>query len=97
MHQYAEQALKDTMDGYDEISVDSFVENTDLSAYTYNLLPVWMVTYKFNGEILPFAINGQTGKSYGKLPVAKGKLAAAAVIVALLVFVLGTLGGLLFA
>jgi len=85
------------MDGYDEISVDEFVEKTDLSAYTYNLLPVWMVTYKFNGEIMPFAINGQTGKSYGKLPVAKGKLAAASVIVALLVFVLGTLGGLLFA
>ena len=96
MHQYAEQALKNTMEGYDVIETDSFNERTDLSAYTYNLLPVWMMTYKYNGEIIPFAINGQTGKAYGQLPVAAGKLAIASAIVAVLVFVLGTLGGMLF-
>ena len=55
-----------------------------------------MVTYKYKDEIIPFAINGQTGKAYGQLPVAAGKLALAAAIIALLVFVLGTLGGMLF-
>lgn len=96
MHAYAEQALKNTMEGYDVIETDSFNEHTDLAAYTYNLLPVWMVTYKYNGEIIPFAINGQTGKAYGHLPVATGKLAAGAAIVAVLVFILGVLGGMLF-
>ncbi len=96
MRQYTEQALKDTMEGYDEIDTNSFEEHTDLSAYTYNLLPVWMVTYQYNGEILPFAINGQTGKAYGKLPVAAGKLALASAIVAALVFAIGLLGGMLF-
>ena len=96
MTQYAEQVLKNTMEGYDVIETESFNERTDLAAYTYNLLPVWMMTYKYNGEIIPFAINGQTGKAYGQLPVAAGKLAIASVIVAVLVFVLGTLGGIFF-
>ena len=96
MHEYAEQVLKNTMEGYDVIETESFNERTDLAAYTYNLLPVWMMTYKYNGEIIPFAINGQTGKAYVQLPVAAGKLAIASVIVAVLVFVLGTLGGMLF-
>ena len=96
MHEYAEQVLKNTAEGYDVIETESFNERTDLAAYTYNLLPVWMVTYKYKDEIIPFAINGQTGKAYGQLPVAAGKLALGAIIVALLVFVLGTLGGMLF-
>lgn len=96
MHDYAEQVLKNTMEGYDIIETESFNERTDLAAYTYDLLPVWMVTYKFNGEIIPFAINGQTGKAYGQLPVASGKLAAASALVAVLVFIIGVLGGMLF-
>lgn len=96
MHDYAEQALKNTMEGYDVIETESFNERTDLSAYTYNLLPVWMVTYNFNGDIIPYAINGQTGKAYGKLPVAVGKLAAFSAILAAIVFAIFVLGGMLF-
>ena len=96
MHQYAEQALKNTMEGYDVIETESFNEKTDLSAYTYNLMPVWMMTYKFNDELIPFAINGQTGKAYGKLPVNVPKLAGASAILAVLGFVIGVLGGMLF-
>ena len=71
-------------------------EKTDLAAYSYNLLPVWLMTYNFNGELIPFAINGQTGKAYGQLPVSTGKLAAFCAIVAVLIFILGVLGGMLF-
>lgn len=96
MHDYAEQALKNTMEGYDIIETEGFNERTDLSAYTYNLMPVWMMTYNFNGELIPFAINGQTGKAYGNLPVAVGKLAGVSAAIAVLIFVLGVLGGMLF-
>ena len=96
MHEYAEQALKNTMEGYDIIETESFNEHTDLAAYTYDLLPVWMVTYKYNGEIIPFAINGQTGKAYGHLPVNKAKLAAVSAAIAVVVFIIGVLGGMLF-
>ena len=41
------------------------------------LLPVWTVTYndKARGKIYYFALNGQTGKIWGELPVDQKKLA----------------------
>lgn len=38
----------------------------------YAMLPVWMMTTKYNGESYTFGINGQTGKMVGSLPVDKG-------------------------
>ena len=96
MHQYAEQLLKDTITGYDNVSVDTFNEQTDLEAWSYGLLPVWITTYNFKDEILPFAINGQTGKTYGRLPLNPGKLAIFSAIVAAAAFGLSLLGGMLF-
>lgn len=95
MKGYAEQLLKDTMDGYTGIITESFNDKTDLESWNYTLLPVWVVTYKYNGKILPFAINGQTGKTYGSLPVSKGKLGILFAVVAVIVFILAVLGGLL--
>ncbi|MGM9566968.1 MAG: hypothetical protein ACI3W6_02155 [Clostridia bacterium] len=39
----------------------------------YALLPVWLLTTKWNGENFLFAMNGQTGKLIGDLPVSKGR------------------------
>ena len=50
-------------------------------------MPVWVVTYKYRGKILPFAVNGQTGKTYGELPTSAGKLLAFAAIIAALALV----------
>ncbi len=38
---------------------------------TYMLLPVWMLNSKFEGKNYLFAMNGQTGKIVGELPVDK--------------------------
>lgn len=38
----------------------------------YAMLPVWMMTTKYQGESYTFAINGQTGKMVGSLPIDKG-------------------------
>ncbi len=40
------------------------------------LLPVWFMTYKHKNKDYFFAMNGQTGKINGALPVSAGKLAA---------------------
>lgn len=40
---------------------------------SYALLPVYMLTTKYNGENYLFAMNGQTGKFVGNLPVSKKK------------------------
>lgn len=93
---YTEQVLKSTAEGYDSIQTESFEDKTELSAWTYNLLPVWVLTYKFGGKILPYAINGQTGKTYGLLPTSKGKLAICGAIIAAILFLIGTLGGMFF-
>lgn len=39
----------------------------------YGLLPVYMLTTKWNGADYMFAMNGQTGKLIGNMPVDKGK------------------------
>ncbi len=40
----------------------------------YALLPVWLLTTNWNGKKWTFAMNGQTGKFIGDLPVSKLKL-----------------------
>ncbi|MDR1560451.1 MAG: hypothetical protein LBS84_12325 [Clostridiales bacterium] len=39
----------------------------------YALLPVWMLNTKYNNKIYTFAMNGQTGKFTGALPMSWGK------------------------
>ena len=43
------------------------------SRVRYALLPVWLLNTKWNGKTYTFAMNGQTGKLIGDLPVDKGK------------------------
>ena len=96
MDDYAKTLLENTMNGYSGVSIDNYNDETFDQNWRYSLLPVWIVTYKFNGEILPFAINGQTGKTYGKLPIAIGKVIGIAAIIAVVIFIIATLGGMLF-
>lgn len=42
----------------------------------YALLPVWMLSTRWNGKNYLFAMNGQTGKLIGDLPVSSGKALA---------------------
>ena len=39
----------------------------------YVLLPVWMLNIKYKDKIYPFAMNGQTGKMIGDIPLDKKK------------------------
>lgn len=43
--------------------------------WSYNLLPVWVLNYKHKDKNYIYALNGQTGKVYGEMPVCKKKLA----------------------
>lgn len=44
------------------------------SRYRYAMLPVWMMNTKFAGKNYLFAVNGQTGRVAGSLPIDKKKL-----------------------
>lgn len=43
--------------------------------WKYAMLPMWFLSYNYNGKMYYYAMNGQTGKFGGTLPVNKLKLA----------------------
>lgn len=60
---------------YDQYTLkNQHIAFTDKSA-RYALLPVWMLTTRWKGETYTFAMNGQTGRIVGDLPVSKGRAA----------------------
>ncbi len=66
--------LQDTVTGYDEVHIKSSSTNADLDSISYALLPVWMLHTRYNDEDYLFAMNGQTGRLIGDLPVQKSKV-----------------------
>ena len=59
---------------YSTLNVTSEQYNIYQTEWQYMMLPVWFMTYKYNGKIYEFAINGQTGKLAGTPPLDKNKL-----------------------
>lgn len=66
-----EQAFAETVIGYDTV----VAENTSVQFHggkaKYALYPVWLLNTTWNGNKYTFAMNGQTGKFVGDLPVDK--------------------------
>ena len=58
-------------------------------------MPVWVLNYKHKDKTYIYALNGQTGKVYGELPVSNGKLAALFACVAAGASLILTLAGVL--
>ena len=59
----------------------------------YALMPVWMMTYSVGNKNYIFAMNGQTGKVFGSLPVSKAKLFILFLLIFITVFLLIFIGG----
>ncbi len=68
-------------------------DRTDTLSWHYMLLPVWFMTYNYKGKLWEYAVNGQSGKVAGELPLDKGKLALFCSIIGILVAILIFLGG----
>ncbi len=63
--------------------------------WQYMLLPVWFMTYNYNGEMYSFAVNAQTGKTDGIPPISYPRLFAFCGILALVIAVIfGIIGGI---
>lgn len=76
-----------TVNGYDTVRQDGGSVSFLKRHAKYALLPVWMLTTVWNGQTYQFAMNGQTGKFVGDLPMDKKAYA--------LWFILTTLGAAL--
>lgn len=72
----AEDTLKTTVSGYSSVNVDNSSVQQLSGRAKYALYPVWLLNTTYKGEKLTFAMNGQSGKLVGNLPVSKAKLAA---------------------
>ena len=70
----AEQAVRDTVNGYTSVTLRSKNISVRKGQVKYAFLPVWMLSTQWNGNNYLFAMNGQTGRLVGDLPVDKGKL-----------------------
>lgn len=68
------RSIKNTVNGYDTINEISRHININSKDVKYALMPVWLLTTKWNNKNYLFAMNGQTGKFVGDLPVDKRKL-----------------------
>jgi hypothetical protein len=58
-----------TVNGYDKVACSSSNVAVDAVRVHYALLPVWMLTTIWRGQRFTFAMNGQTGRMVGDLPL----------------------------
>lgn len=67
----ASSAIRDTVRGYESVNT----QREDIQLYngkvSYALLPVWLLSTSWEGQNFLFAMNGQTGKLVGDLPMDK--------------------------
>ncbi len=96
----AEDVLRGTIDfPYATVTPKSSSIQVQNGKAKYALYPVWILNTDYRGEKYLFAMNGQTGKFVGNLPVSGAKLGALfgglAVGVGVIVYLIGTLLGLL--
>lgn len=90
---YSRMLLSDTISGYSGVSVQELNNRMMREDWSYTLLPVWALTYQYKGKDYYFAMNGQTGKVCGEVPLSFGRLAILFGIVAAVAFAILMLGG----
>lgn len=69
-------ALRSTVIGYDIVETRTSNVRLRRGKVHYAMLPVWLLNVKWGEKTFLFAVNGQTGKTAGTLPVSYGKVAA---------------------
>lgn len=70
----AQAALKDTVKGFDTVITEDHSEKFRGDRVEYGLLPVWLLSTRWDGKTFLFAMNGQTGKMVGDLPISNLKM-----------------------
>lgn len=87
--------LRETVEGYDLVTEREKERKIHFLAekQEYAMFPVWLLNTKWNDQNFLFAINGQTGKMTGNLPIDKKKQWLRILIVALPLLLLGCLLG----
>jgi DNA-directed RNA polymerase subunit RPC12/RpoP len=92
----AEDALLSKCSNYDSRSIRN--SNHVINEYTieYALLPVYMVNVKYQDKYYTFAMNGESGKIIGNIPLNKKKVVIVSIITFIIVFIICALLSYLF-
>ena len=69
----AEHIFDSSVSGYSSVTPTGRKMQVVRDRTAYALLPVWMLSTRWNGKNFIFAMNGQTGRFVGDLPVSAGK------------------------
>ncbi len=67
-----EDAFASTVQGYTSVVPEASSVSLQNGVAKYALYPVWLLNTSWNGQKYTFAMNGQTGKFVGDLPLDKG-------------------------
>jgi len=70
------ELMRNDVSGYTSVVTTHKMTNVPRLKTHYALMPVWLLNTKWNGENNLFAMNGQTGKMVGNLPISAGKVLA---------------------
>ena len=60
---------------YGSVSIKNNAMKIDQTSVRYALIPVYLLNCEYNGKKYQYAVNGQTGKVVGELPISKAKAA----------------------
>lgn len=72
IEQTTKDTFEDTVTNYETVDAEKTTIKLKNGKAKYVLCPVWILNTTWNGEKYTFAMNGQTGKFVGNLPVDKG-------------------------
>ena len=88
-----EQVHNSVGKGYSSVKVENETYNLLKTDWSYMMLPVWFMSYKYKDKVYEFAMNGQTGKLAGTPPLSKPKLFAFSSAIGLIVGIILFIGG----
>ena len=94
-----EEMFRSTVTGYETVVKERSNVTLENGSAKYALYPVWLLNTDWNGKKYTFAMNGQTGKLAGDLPLDKaaykrwlfglgGAISAAALVLSYLIWLL---------
>lgn len=95
IEQSTKEKLRETCLHYTAVQVSSSSADIIKADSKYVMLPVWLLYTKYHSKDYLFAMNGQTGKMVGELPMSIPKAFLIGGIIAAATTILGTIGGLL--
>lgn len=88
----ARSKLYNSVIGYSSVSIKRDTLSVIENKREYAMLPVWMVNVKYNNKLYIFAMNGETGKFIGNIPLDKKRTILFTILTFVISFLVCLLG-----